>query len=227
MTDEDRIRETYRAYDEAGRSHLWDRANRGYARLSDDRDAALVELLARSLPGGHARFLDVGCGDGSMVETVLRRWPDVAATGVDLLGDRIAVADVKVPDATFAVASADAMPFEDASFDVVAAITLFSSIPSGAMEYGAAREIGRVLRPDGWLVWYDLRYDNPSNPAVHGVTKARLGELFPGWHSELRSLTVAPPIARRLGPLTPIAYPLLHAVRPLRSHLVGRLRCPT
>jgi hypothetical protein len=43
----------------------------------------------------------------------------------------------------------------------------------------------------------------------------------------MRSITVVPPIARRLGPLTPVAYPILHAVPPLRSHFVGRLRCPS
>jgi ubiquinone/menaquinone biosynthesis C-methylase UbiE len=230
MSDEQRIRETYRDYDETGRAHLWDRSNRGYARLSDDRDAALLRLLARSLPVATGRtgpdLLDAGCGDGQLLRTVLERWPDVRGAGIDLLADRIEVARRTLPDAQLVVASADALPFDDDAFDVVAAITLFSSIPSETMETAAAREIGRVLRPGGWLVWYDLRHDNPSNRAVHGVGRRRLGRLFPGWHAEVRSLTVAPPLARRLGRLTPVAYPLLHAVPPLRSHLVGRLRCP-
>jgi SAM-dependent methyltransferase len=226
MTDEERILETYRAYDADGRAHLWDRSNRGYARLSDDRDAALIDLLARSLPGGPGRLLDVGCGDGSLAGRVSRRWPDVVATGVDLLPERIAAAQVAEPDATFIVGSADALPFEDASFDVVAAITLLSSIPSASMEAAAAGEMARVLAPGGWLIWYDLRYDNPSNPAVHGISASRLSELFPGWRQEVRSLTVAPPIARRLGRLTPIVYPVLHAIPPVRSHLVGRLQRP-
>jgi len=227
MTDQERIRETYRAYDDAGRAHLWDRSNQGYARLSDDRDAALHDLLARSLPPRQARFLDVGCGDGSLVGHVIHHWPDVSSTGLDLLADRIDGARVAVPDASFAVGSADALPFDDDAFDVVAAVTLFSSIPSATMETAAATEVGRVLRPGGWLVWYDLRFSNPSNPAVHGLSKKHLRGLFPGWPQELRSLTVLPPVARRLGRLTPVAYPLLHAVPPLRSHLVGRLRCPS
>jgi SAM-dependent methyltransferase len=94
------------------------------------------------------------------------------------------------------------------------------------MEAAAAREIGRVLRPGGWLIWFDLRYDNPSNPAVHGIDRRRLGRLFPRWAEEIRSCTVLPPLARRLGPTTPVLYPLLEAVPLLRSHLIGRLRCP-
>jgi SAM-dependent methyltransferase len=227
MNDQQRIRDTYRGYETTGRQHLWDVRNRGFARILRDRDAALQALLARSLPGGAARLLDLGCGDGSLIGTVMRRWPDVVATGVDLLADRIDEARRSVPDATFIVASADALPLDPDTFNVVTAITLFSSIPSADMERSAAAEIGRVLRPGGWLVWYDLRYDNPSNPHVHGLSPRRLGELFPGWRQEVHSITVAPPVARRLGPLTPVAYPGLHAIPPLRSHLVGRLRCPS
>ncbi len=227
MTEGDRIRETYRAYEADGRSRLWDLSNRGYARLSRDRDRQLARLLSLSLPTGPARLLDVGSGDGSLVADVIAARPDVAAFGLDLLADRVELAQAAVPSARFVVGSADELPFESHDFDVVTAITLFSSIPGTQMELAAASEIGRVLRPGGWLIWYDLRYDNPWNRAVHGLSAKRLRELFPGWPVELRSFTVAPPIARRLGRLTPAAYPVLHAIPPLRSHLIGRLRCPS
>ena len=227
MTEQDRIRETYRAYETSGRDRLWDIRNDGFARLSADRDRAVLDLLARSLPGTKASLLDVGCGNGTLIGTVIGRWPDVEATGLDLQPERIDEARIGVPDATFVVGSADHLPFPDASFDVVSAITLFSSIPTPDMELAAARDVARVLRPGGWLVWYDLRYDNPNNPAVHGVSAKHLGTLFPGWRQDVRSISLAPPIARRLGPATQLLYPLLHAIPPLRSHLVGRLRCPS
>ncbi len=227
MNDQDEIRATYERYAATGRAHLWDPSNRGYARLSDERDRAILELIARSLPAGRPPdILDVGCGDGSLVATIVSRWPDVDASGIDLLPDRIDRALSRQVHARFAVASADALPFPDASLDVVVAVTLFSSIPSDAMEAAVAGEIRRVLRPGGWLVWYDLRFGNPGNPAVHGVSARRLSRLFPSWPKELRSLTVAPPLARRLGRLTPVVYPLLHVIPPVRSHLVGRLQCP-
>ena len=118
------------------------------------------------------------------------------------------------------------MPFPDDAFDVAIATTLFSSLPSRDLEERVATEIGRVLRPGGWLVWYDLRFDNPSNRAVHGVNTRRLEALFRDWPSEMRSISVVPPVARHLGRLTPVAYPLLHAIPSMRSHLIGRLRCP-
>ncbi len=227
MTDQEQIRETYRSYEAGGRGRLWDPRNRGFARLSHDRDLAIRDLLTRSLPAGRGTMLDVGCGDGTLVGEVRRRWPDVAATGLDLQPERVDEARARVQDAAFVVGSADALPFEDAAFDVVTAITLMSSLPTDRMEITAAREIARVTRPGGWLVWFDLRYDNPSNRAVHGITTQRLSMLFPGWQQELRASTLIPPIARRLGPTTPVLYPLLEAVPLLRSHLIGRLRCPT
>jgi SAM-dependent methyltransferase len=227
LTDGERIREVYRSYEEQGRDRLWDLRNRGFARLSRDRDIRLRDLLARSLPGGPASLLDVGCGSGSLLATVGQRWPDVRLAGLDLQPERIEEARANAPDAHLVVGSADALPFDDHSFDVVTAITLISSLPTDQMETGAAREIARVTRPGGWLVWFDLRYDNPANPAVHGIDGRRLETLFPGWAQELRSSTVLPPLARRLGRSTPVLYPLLELVPPLRSHLIGRLRCPT
>jgi ubiquinone/menaquinone biosynthesis C-methylase UbiE len=227
MTEEQRIRDVYRSYETDGRDRLWDLRNRGFARLIQDRDIRIRDLVARSLPGAGGTLLDVGCGDGSLIASICGRWPDVTCTGLDLQPERIDEARATVPDAMFVVGSADALPFGDAAFDVVTAITLMSSLPSDAMEVDAAEEIARVIRPGGWLIWFDLRYDNPTNPAVHGVDARRLDRLFPGWTKELRSSTVLPPVARRLGPTTSVLYPLLEAIPPLRSHLVGRLRCPT
>jgi ubiquinone/menaquinone biosynthesis C-methylase UbiE len=227
MTEHERIREVYRSYQAGGRDRIWDMANPGFARLSRDRDLRLRDLLARSLPGRSASILDVGCGNGALLATVAQRWPDVRLAGLDLQPERISEARVNVPDARLVVGSADALPFDDAAFDVVTAVTLMSSLPSEAMEWDAAREITRVTRPGGWLVWFDLRYDNPWNEAVHGLDAKRLARLFPGWTQELRSSTVLPPVARRLGPATPVLYPILELVPPLRSHLIGRLRCPS
>jgi SAM-dependent methyltransferase len=226
VSEEDEVRSTYERYEATGRARLWDPANKGYAQLSRGRDDAILGLVTRSLPPGSGRLLDVGCGDGHLARLLAEHGTTATYAGIDLLVDRIEAARESTPDTSFVVGSADAMPFEDSAFDVAAAITLFSSLPSAALEERVAHEIARVIRPGGWLVWYDLRYGNPTNPAVHGVRASRLRELFPGWAPELRSLSLAPPVARRLGPLTPVAYPALHAVPFLRSHLVGRLRCP-
>jgi ubiquinone/menaquinone biosynthesis C-methylase UbiE len=162
-----------------------------------------------------------------LAEEVRVRGSALQWTGVDLRSEAVARAAGLHPWATFLEAPADDLPFKQSAFDVVVCSVLFSSLPSRSMERNVAQEITRVLRPGGWLVWYDLRYSNPANPEVHAVTQRRLAELFNGWHSELRLLTLLPPVTRRLGRLTAIAYPALHLFPPLRSHLLGRLQRPT
>jgi ubiquinone/menaquinone biosynthesis C-methylase UbiE len=217
---------TYRDYARHDRSRLWDRRNRGYRRLIEERDRELIATVRAAVSGAGDRLLDIGCGEGSLVDLLGNGGVPAIYAGIDLREEVIDEARATHGVGPFTVASADALPFPNDAFEVVVASTLFSSVPSPEMEHAIAGEISRVLRPGGWLVWYDLRYGNPWNPAVHGISRGRLEQLFPGWRREVRSITLLPPLARRLGPLTPVAYPLLHAVPPLRSHLIGRLQRP-
>ena len=50
-----------------------------------------------------------------------------------------------------------------------------------------------------------------------------IGELFPEFCVRVQSLTVVPPLARRLGRAAEMFYPALARVEPLRTHLVGVL----
>jgi ubiquinone/menaquinone biosynthesis C-methylase UbiE len=193
--------------------------------MSRDRDRILIDLVRRSVPAGGS-VLDIGCGPGSLADLVAGEVPNLSWTGVDLLPEAITEAREQRPWATWIEASADALPIGNASIDVVVASTLFSSLPSGQLERDAAAEVGRVLRPGGWLVWYDLRYGNPGNRSVHGLGQNAVRHLFPGWRAELRPVTLIPPLARRLGSLTGVLYGPLERLPFLRSHLVGRLRRP-
>jgi hypothetical protein len=89
------------------------------------------------------------------------------------------------------------------------------------MAQNVARSMSRVLRPGGAVVWYDLRYPNPSNHHLRSVTKRQIRRLFPSAPLALESTTVLPPLARRLGRINDRAYPLLASVPALRSHWVG------
>lgn len=219
-----RIRETYAGY-ERGRVRLWDSSNRGYARIAQERDARLIELIRQSLPPD-GQVLDAGSGVGTLAAVAKGAGIEASWTGIDLLESSVTLARATHPWATWIVGSADELPFEDQAFDVIVASTLFSSLPSRRLEHGVAREIGRVVRRGGWIVWYDLRLGSPRNPAVHGLSTQDVERLFPDWPLDLEPLTLLPPVARRLGPLTRIFYPGLSLLTPLRSHLVGRIRRP-
>ncbi|MGI8828262.1 MAG: class I SAM-dependent methyltransferase [Candidatus Limnocylindria bacterium] len=218
------IRDTYAGYRER-RSHLWSTDNPGFARIVEDRDRALAGLIADSTMGRtDPRVLDVGCGPGRLASVLRGAGMRVSFTGLDLLPEMLDAALMADPSASWVQGSADRLPFADGSFDVVVASTLFSSLPQGTLEVAVAAEIGRVLAEDGLVVWYDLRYPSPGNRSVRPITRGRLSRLFPGWRAELRTITLLPPLARRLGWATTVAYPLLERIPVLRSHLVGRLR---
>ena len=180
------------------------------------------------MPLGDRKVLEVGSGTGRELAWLLEVGANPSRLlGIDLLPDRVESARRAYPALEFQVANAEHLPFADQSFDLVLAITVISSILDAGMAANVAAEINRVLRPGGALLWYDFRYDNPSNRDVRGVSAARVRELFPQLAGDLQGLTLLPPVARRLGRLAPIAYPALVRVQPLRSHLLGLLRKPS
>jgi hypothetical protein len=104
------------------------------------------------------------------------------------------------------------------SLDMVLLFTVFSSILDHRMAENVATEVRRVLKPGGAVLWYDFRYDNPSNPHTRGMTKRHIRRLFPGFTLNLRTITSLPPLARRLGRATSWLYPVLAAGPFLRTH---------
>src|SRR5687767_11514213 len=102
----------------------------------------------------------------------------------------------------FQEANAEALLFANGFFDLVAVFTVFTSILDSRMARNLSREINRVLRSGGAVVWYDLRMNNPLNPHVRGVSRKGIRELFPDFRSRLVSITLVPPLARRWGSLT-------------------------
>jgi SAM-dependent methyltransferase len=228
VSETDRIARAYKQLEErAGRR--WDSANRGNQAIVSERRRRTRILLERRgwLPLGERRVLEVGSGRGGELAWLQEMGASPSRlVGIDLLPDRVADAKRAYPGLEFHQGNAEHLPFPDGSFDLVLALTVFSSIFDARMAANVATEIARVLRPGGGLLWYDFRYDNPSNRDVHGVAAAQVRRLFPSLRGDLSGLTLLPPIARRLGPLTQIAYPVLGSVPPLRSHLLGLLQKP-
>lgn len=224
----ERLREVYRDYEARGLSTTrWGEQNRGNRAIMAERRRVMRGLLDSHglLPLGDRELLEVGCGSGH----VLAGMQDLGASperlhGVDLLPGRVESARRDHPGLDVREANAEQLPFADGSFDLVMLFVVFSSILDEAMQQNVARECARVLRSGGHVLWYDFRYDNPSNAHVRGVSRRELQRLFPGFGLDLRTLTVVPQVVRRLGPLTEVAYPLLAAVPPLRTYYMGLLR---
>ena len=74
------------------------------------------------------------------------------------------------------------------------------------------------------MIWYDFHWNNPRNSDVRKVTRREIAGLFPGCEIRLRRITLAPPLGRRLAPLSPRLYRFFERIRPLCSHDLGSIR---
>ncbi len=176
----------------------------------------------------HARKVcDVGCGGGPWL-LEFAKWGASSGdlSGIDLNPESIRRAASRLPLADLRTGDAAELPWEDATFDLVSQFTLFSSILSEPVRRSVAAEMFRVLKPGGHILWYDLRIDNPANPAVRGIRAAEIQKLFPSGIVHLTKTTLAPPLARRLVPLSWTLALLLEKLPFLRTHYVAVIEKP-
>ena len=121
---------------------------------------------------GHERLLDLGCGRGAVLVAAARRLPRGKAVGIDLwrsqdqsgndpaatrrnaeaagVGDRIELC----------TADMTALPFPEASFDIVTSALAVHNVPTAEGRRRALGEATRVLRPGGRLPLADFRHIN-------------------------------------------------------------------
>jgi SAM-dependent methyltransferase len=80
----------------------WRRTDRSFSDLARHLDAAILVAA----PAGPATVLDIGCGAGATTAALIAARPDSKVVGVDLSPELMAVAQDRVPSASFVVADA-------------------------------------------------------------------------------------------------------------------------
>jgi ubiquinone/menaquinone biosynthesis C-methylase UbiE len=137
-------------------------------RWSRAAGAVFLDWLA---PPPGARWLDVGCGTGVFTQLVLEQCAPEAVTAVDPAQPQIdhACRQRGGLRATFQVADAQALPFADSMFDVVASALVINFIPDRSR---AVSEMRRVGRPGGVVagyVWDFAAEWSPTWPLRRGI----------------------------------------------------------
>jgi SAM-dependent methyltransferase len=141
------------------RSHRW--------RTVDNSAAHVVPLLR---PG--VRVLDVGCGPGTITVDLAQRVAPGEVVGIDTAADvldtaRTAAADAGLTNVGFEVADVYALPYDDATFDLVHAHQVLQHL---ADPVAALREMRRVCAPTGTVGARDSDYEAmawyPEIPAL-------------------------------------------------------------
>ncbi|MFL6595371.1 MAG: class I SAM-dependent methyltransferase [Chthoniobacterales bacterium] len=134
--------------------------------LSTDKIIQATMAKVRELaPNIRGDYLDVGAGNGDLIDRVVREFP-VKARAADYRDDLITLGDVKVDIVDL---NTQPLPYPDASFDLVTCTEVIEHLEHFR---SAIREIGRVLRPGGVFVI--------STPNVLNV-RSRLRYLFFGF----------------------------------------------
>jgi ubiquinone/menaquinone biosynthesis C-methylase UbiE len=114
-------------------------------------DAMLDNLAGRV--DAPREILDVGCGTGRLLRKLGERWPNSRLTGVDPDEAMLSVAKRLVPGASFHVGTAESIPIDAASIDLVVSSISFHH---WADQLRGLREIGRILRMGGYLCLADI-----------------------------------------------------------------------
>ena len=172
-----------------------------------------------------ACILELGCGAGGVLLELLGYGANAEQLhGVDLLPKRVSAAHEKLPHLPLAVADGQRLPYPSGSFDLVLAFTVFTSILDKRVKQAMAHDMLRVVnRSHGIILWYDY-WLNPTNRQTRGVGPAEIRNLFPGCEYTFRRITLAPPITRRLVPISRTAAHLLEKLKLFNSHYLAAIR---
>jgi SAM-dependent methyltransferase len=93
------------------------------------------------------QVLDIACGPGLLLAQAQRR--GLRASGIDISSVAIQSARRRLPTAQLAIASAEAIPFDDGRFDY---ITCIGSLERFLSPDNALAEMHRLLKPRGQLL---------------------------------------------------------------------------
>ena len=159
------------------------------------------------------RVLDVGCGPGYFARMLARTVGSKGSVaGIDAAPEMIEYAARKasrLANCSFQAGSAEALPFPDASFDVVVSSLVMHHLPAD-VRLQAAREMRRVLRPGGTLLLADFSIPERGLWSVVATITGHSSKKFRHRVTPLEPLVAEAEFA---GARSGDVPPLLHYVR--------------
>src|SRR5919199_1818360 len=134
--------------------------------ISFGRDKAIREkVIELAAPAPGEKVLDVGCGTGTLAIALKLSAGTSEVHGIDASPEMIEVAKEKAAkagsDIDLQVALIEAIPFPDATFDLVTSSLMLHHLPDDLKRTGLD-EIRRVLKPGGRFMAVDFAAHNPS-----------------------------------------------------------------
>jgi putative AdoMet-dependent methyltransferase len=150
----------------------WDKFSVDYDRifLEYPQYPYILKRMAELLVDANGKsVLDLGCGTGNLMAAVLEAYPEVRLFGVDPSeGMRQECVQRLAGKENVQVAEGDALeiPFDDGHFDfIITNLALHHIAPDDRDR--CAREMARVLREGGSLIYSDMFIDVDAPPGDH------------------------------------------------------------
>ncbi|MHC4905085.1 MAG: class I SAM-dependent methyltransferase [Planctomycetota bacterium] len=109
--------------------------------------------------------LELGCGSGQLASFFYKKGVSIIAS--DISETAIDHARKLYPDVMFQTHSAEELPYEDGSFDIVMSFDVLEHLPNVDQHL---REVRRVLKPDGY---YLFQTPNKLSNAIFETLKCR------------------------------------------------------
>jgi ubiquinone/menaquinone biosynthesis C-methylase UbiE len=171
------------AFDRQARDYDTKPYGRHARRLHGDVMAAVQTFAFREV-------LDVGCGTGATLATIIAALPGVVARGVDLSPEMVTVARERLGErADVQIADAEHLPYSDGAVGLVTCVDSLHHYPDPG---ACLAEMHRVTRPGGGLVLGEWRVAAPFRHLMNWVLpRTPEGDVRIYTGAELTELAVA------------------------------------
>ncbi len=187
-----------------------------------ERELKYFEILKNNFDDfKDKKILEIGAGSGDNLIAIKRfgfNWQNIYAN--ELLEERVEVLKKNLPISNIYAGDATKLEFEN-YFDIVFQSTVFTSILDFDFKQKLANKMLEMTKGGGICLWYDFKYDNPTNSDVKGIDKDEIKKLFSKAKKiEFYNVTLAPPLGRKVGKM----YNLINYLFPfLRTHIIATI----
>jgi phospholipid N-methyltransferase len=219
MKEVDKIKERYDR--RKGNPLLEDRSSIYIRNVLEEREQQYKKTLNSLFPNmkRQLKLIEIGAGEGVNIEFFKKYGvPEENITVTELLPERVAVLKSKFPG--IECIQGDSFNHgKEHGFDIAFQSLVFTSILDDDFKIELGKIMWELVKPGGVILWYDFIFNNPTNPDVKGIKASEVKRLFPFAKAiSFRSVTLAPPIGRRVGR----GYHFINKLFPfLRSHLIA------
>lgn|GEM_PF-1173535 len=172
---------------------------------------------------GGKKIVEAGCGYGEKTRLLIELGAepgDISAFDADAEALREADRTIKGP--VFTLTDGTTLPYPNDTFDVAILFLYMSVLEPANTRPRAANEITRVLRPGGYIIWYDTM--EKGGGYLWGLEPKEIESLFHGYEPALRRFGLRYRWATRTVYKSFEAARLLARTGLAKSHVIGILK---